>query len=223
MDDWFETPVTIDDAPPQSSPGHATVAKADGILHHRELILIASFESRLPPGTRSCRAPRATRPSHRLPSARSSWSRSPTASSPTPSSSGSWCCAGPGDRPDRVARGITGVKRRFLAVFAGVHFFRDAVVRSRATSACRKPRSTPSGRGVIGRPVADPSARPATRRAERDVARQADRHLEGRQLRRGHRFSTDDLVTAWRASAARPDAGDLLDLGAGSARSACRR
>jgi tRNA1(Val) A37 N6-methylase TrmN6 len=35
------------------------------------------------------------------------------------------------------------------------------------------------------------------------------------QLRRGHRFSTDDLVTAWRATAARPDARSLLDLGAG--------
>jgi len=35
------------------------------------------------------------------------------------------------------------------------------------------------------------------------------------QLRRGHRFSTDDLVTAWRATAARPDARKLLDLGAG--------
>jgi tRNA1(Val) A37 N6-methylase TrmN6 len=35
------------------------------------------------------------------------------------------------------------------------------------------------------------------------------------QLARGHRFSTDDLVTAWRASAARPDAPRVLDLGAG--------
>ncbi len=35
------------------------------------------------------------------------------------------------------------------------------------------------------------------------------------QLRHGHRFSTDDLVTAWRATAARPEARTLLDLGAG--------
>ncbi|MCB9780006.1 MAG: SAM-dependent methyltransferase [Alphaproteobacteria bacterium] len=35
------------------------------------------------------------------------------------------------------------------------------------------------------------------------------------QLRAGHRFSTDDMVTAWLASRARPGARRLLDLGAG--------
>jgi tRNA1Val (adenine37-N6)-methyltransferase len=35
------------------------------------------------------------------------------------------------------------------------------------------------------------------------------------QLRRGHRFSTDDLLTAWAAVRAQPEAHRLLDLGAG--------
>jgi tRNA1Val (adenine37-N6)-methyltransferase len=35
------------------------------------------------------------------------------------------------------------------------------------------------------------------------------------QLRRGHRFSTDDLLTAWAAVRAKPEARQLLDLGAG--------
>lgn len=35
------------------------------------------------------------------------------------------------------------------------------------------------------------------------------------QLRRGHRFSTDDLVTAWRGATALPNARRLLDLGCG--------
>ena len=35
------------------------------------------------------------------------------------------------------------------------------------------------------------------------------------QLRRGHRFSTDDLVCAWRASVVAPDAVRLLDIGSG--------
>ncbi|MCK6524793.1 methyltransferase [Myxococcota bacterium] len=35
------------------------------------------------------------------------------------------------------------------------------------------------------------------------------------QLRRGHRFSTDDTLTAWTAARARPGSRRLLDLGAG--------
>jgi tRNA1Val (adenine37-N6)-methyltransferase len=35
------------------------------------------------------------------------------------------------------------------------------------------------------------------------------------QLRHGHRFSTDDVLTAWAAVRAKPDAHRLLDLGAG--------
>ena len=35
------------------------------------------------------------------------------------------------------------------------------------------------------------------------------------QLRRGHRFSADDLLTAWSAIQARPSAPSVLDLGAG--------
>lgn len=35
------------------------------------------------------------------------------------------------------------------------------------------------------------------------------------QLQRGHRFSTDDLVTAWRASRAVPQARRYLDMGCG--------
>jgi len=35
------------------------------------------------------------------------------------------------------------------------------------------------------------------------------------QLRDGHRFSVDDLLTAWTAAEARPQAKNLLDLGAG--------
>jgi len=35
------------------------------------------------------------------------------------------------------------------------------------------------------------------------------------QLRRGHRFSTDDVVAGWTAGSKRPDARRLIDLGAG--------
>ncbi|MFO8073633.1 MAG: methyltransferase [Polyangia bacterium] len=36
------------------------------------------------------------------------------------------------------------------------------------------------------------------------------------QLERGQRYTTDDVVTAWTALGARPDASSVLDLGAGS-------
>lgn len=35
------------------------------------------------------------------------------------------------------------------------------------------------------------------------------------QLRRGHRYATDDLLVAWTGLQARPDAGRVLDLGCG--------
>jgi tRNA1(Val) A37 N6-methylase TrmN6 len=35
------------------------------------------------------------------------------------------------------------------------------------------------------------------------------------QLKRGHRFSTDDLLTAWTAIKASPDAVEVLDIGSG--------
>ena len=35
------------------------------------------------------------------------------------------------------------------------------------------------------------------------------------QLKRGHRFSSDDLLTAWMATEVAPDAMLQLDLGAG--------
>lgn len=35
------------------------------------------------------------------------------------------------------------------------------------------------------------------------------------QLKRGHRFSADDMLTAWMAAGLAPGAGELLDLGAG--------
>ena len=41
----------------------------------------------------------------------------------------------------------------------------------------------------------------------------ADWHIF--QLRRGHRYSTDDLMVAWLASRVAPDARRLLDIGAG--------
>lgn len=40
-------------------------------------------------------------------------------------------------------------------------------------------------------------------------------HFRIFQLRRGHRFSTDDLLTAWYGTTCVPSAGSILDLGSG--------
>lgn len=40
-------------------------------------------------------------------------------------------------------------------------------------------------------------------------------HFRIYQLRRGHRFSTDDLLTAWYGTSAAPAAATILDLGSG--------
>jgi tRNA1(Val) A37 N6-methylase TrmN6 len=40
-------------------------------------------------------------------------------------------------------------------------------------------------------------------------------HFRLFQLREGHRFSTDDLLTAWYGTSWAPSAGDVLDLGSG--------
>ncbi len=61
--------------------------------------------------------------------------------------------------------------------------------------------------------VSDPSARELLGQGETlDRLTGAWRIL---QLRRGHRFSTDDVLTAWTALQARPDALRVLDLGSG--------
>jgi tRNA1(Val) A37 N6-methylase TrmN6 len=40
-------------------------------------------------------------------------------------------------------------------------------------------------------------------------------HFRIYQLRRGHRFSTDDVLTAWYGTTCVPTAGTVLDLGSG--------
>src|SRR3954466_570043 len=40
-------------------------------------------------------------------------------------------------------------------------------------------------------------------------------HFRIFQLRKGHRFSTDDVLTAWYGTSWAPSAGRILDLGSG--------
>ena len=130
MDDWFDTPVTIDERTAAIiARGMRSVAGADGILHARELSLIASFESHLPPepvddGRIDDEALQTAflRTMILVALADGVVSDAELARIKT-------LCDEQGIDVDRVDPEVTVVKRRFLAVFAGVQVFRDAVVR----------------------------------------------------------------------------------------------
>jgi uncharacterized membrane protein YebE (DUF533 family) len=130
MDDWFDAPVNIDErAAAIIARGMRSVAQADGILHQRELSLIASFESHLPSEVPDV-GPLTDEPT------RVAFLRSVIlvaladgVVSDAELARIKELCEDQGIEAERVDAEITVVKRRFLAVFAGVHVFRDAVVR----------------------------------------------------------------------------------------------
>lgn len=130
MTDWFDIPVSIDaDAAAIIAQGMRAVAKADGVIHHRELNLIASFEASLPPG----HEPRGRLASANLETAyvRSLVMVALADGVITDAELARIreLCTEQGIDSERLDAEILSVKRRFLSVFAGVNFFRDAVVR----------------------------------------------------------------------------------------------
>jgi uncharacterized membrane protein YebE (DUF533 family) len=130
MDDWFDTPVTIDErAAAIIARGMRSVAQADGILHQREMSLIASFESHLPPeesdgGRIEDEAMQTAFLRTMILVALADGVVSDAELARIKA-----LCDEQGIGVDRVDPEVTVVKRRFLAVFAGVQVFRDAVVR----------------------------------------------------------------------------------------------
>ena len=127
---WFEIPVSIDaDAAAIIAMGMRTVAKADGVIHHRELNLIASFEAAIPHG----HEPGGLLGSDGL---RTAFVRSLVmvaladgVITDAELEQIRELCREQGIDSERLDSEIVGVKRRFLSVFAGVNFFRDSVVR----------------------------------------------------------------------------------------------
>jgi len=128
--DWFDTEVPIDgDAAAVIARGMRLVARADGVIHQRELALIASFEANVPSDADG---------GQRLKSdaVRSVYLRSlimvaladGVVSEPEMVQIRE--LAGEQGLSEReVDTEVVQVKRRFLSVFAGVNVFRDAVVR----------------------------------------------------------------------------------------------
>jgi uncharacterized membrane protein YebE (DUF533 family) len=130
MDDWFDTPVTLDEqAASVIARGMRSVAQADGILHQREMSLIASFESSLPQEQEQ--QGRLEDESQRTVFLRTLIMVALADGVVSEAERARICalCEEQGIEQARVDAEITVVKRRFLAVFAGVQVFRDAVVR----------------------------------------------------------------------------------------------
>lgn len=130
MNDWFETEVALDaDSVAILAQGMRTVAMADGVLHQRELNLIASLESGVPSG-------RPAGGRLRTPELRTAYLRSlimvalaDGVISESELDAVRELAAGQGISDDQVDAEVLVVKRRFLSVFAGVDVFRDSVVR----------------------------------------------------------------------------------------------
>jgi uncharacterized membrane protein YebE (DUF533 family) len=130
MNDWFEAEVPID-APAAAIIARAmrAVARADGVIHQRELNLIASFETDLP----------ADAPQQALlegDGLRSAYLRSMImvaladgVISEAELAKIRELAGEQGIAEAEVEAAVLSVKRRFLSVFAGVNVFRDAVVR----------------------------------------------------------------------------------------------
>lgn len=130
MSDWFDTQVPIDaDAAAIIARGMRAVAKADGLVHQRELNLIASFEAAIPSGYDG--ALRLTTDALRATYVRSliMVALADGVITDAELTAIRELATEQGIAPDHVDAEVLSVKRRFLSVFAGVNFFRDAVLR----------------------------------------------------------------------------------------------
>lgn len=130
MTDWFETDVPMDAAAAAViARGMRTVARADGLIHQRELALIATFETNLPKegppgdGRLGSDAQKALFVRSLAMVALADGKISPSEHAEILA-----LAAEQQIEPAQVEAEILAVKRRFLAVFAGVNVFRDAVV-----------------------------------------------------------------------------------------------
>ena len=128
--DWFDQDVDLDAAQAAFiAQGMRQVATADGLVHQRELNLIAAFEAELPDDVP------AGEPDFGREDVREVYLRSLILVALADGRVGEVeydviveLAAAIGIEPEQVDACVLIVKRRFLKVFAGVNIFRDAVV-----------------------------------------------------------------------------------------------
>jgi hypothetical protein len=130
MNDWFDDAVPLDaSAAATIARGMRQVAREDGVLHQRELNLIAAFEAHLPENI----AAADVLPTEPL---RLTYLRSLITValadghiSEAEMAKIKELAAEQSISSEAVEAEVLSVKRRFLSVFAGVTLFRDAVIR----------------------------------------------------------------------------------------------
>jgi uncharacterized membrane protein YebE (DUF533 family) len=130
MNDWFESPVSIDARSAAIiASGMRAVARADGVLHQRELSLIAAFEAEIPAGTVVGGKLEGTEATQAFVRSLIMTALADGVISDAEMTCIGELCADQGiDRTQLDAETLM-VKRKFLSVFAGVNLFRESVLR----------------------------------------------------------------------------------------------
>lgn len=130
MNDWFEAPVSIDARSAAIiAAGMRAVARADGVIHQRELSLIASFEAEIPPGTSATGRLEDRGVVEAFVRSLIMTALADGVISEAEKTCIAELCAAHGVDADVLEAETIAVKRKFLSVFAGVSLFRESVLR----------------------------------------------------------------------------------------------
>lgn len=130
MNDWFDSAVPIDErAAATIARAMREIAREDGVLHQRELNLIATFESHLPEDVETIDV--LPTEALKLTFLRSliTVALADGVISDAEMAKIRELSAAQSISQETVDAEVLSVKRRFLSVFAGVTLFRDSVVR----------------------------------------------------------------------------------------------
>lgn len=130
MTDWFDAPVSIDARSAAIiASGMRAVARADGVIHQRELSLIASFEAEIPTGTAATGRLEPGPVAQAFVRSLIMTALADGVISDAETTCIAELCDAHGIDRATLDSETVEVKRRFLAVFAGVNLFRESVLR----------------------------------------------------------------------------------------------
>lgn len=130
MTDWFDAPVSIDARSAAIiASGMRAVARADGVIHQRELSLIASFESEIPTGTTAAGTIDDPEVAKAFVRSLIMTALADGVISDAETTCIAELCRDHGVDDATLSAETVVVKRRFLSVFAGVSLFRESVLR----------------------------------------------------------------------------------------------